>query len=232
MGGRQCGVDHRRHRHRLLDLAPDVRTRAPAAARHRAVEPLRRGRPQAPVAVADPADALPAGLHHRRRRTRGLHRRRLCVCGYRARRDRLGCGDPHRRGDQAHERARHRRPVLGGSRQVRLRLGRPSHGMPDVGAWLGRGRAVARSRRHAAQRRYRRRHHQTVVDREWTDPRHRGDRGRRPADRRGTGRPHARRTAGEGRRAGARYRPRRLASRSQPPTRNASSSAWRGCSWA
>ena len=35
-------LTHRRHRHRLLDLAPDVLARAPAAARHRAVEPLRR----------------------------------------------------------------------------------------------------------------------------------------------------------------------------------------------
>ena len=82
------------------------------------------------------------------------------LCRDRTRGDRLGRRDPHRRGDQAQERARHRRPVLRGSRQVRLRLGRPSHGMPDVGARLGRGRAVARARRDAAQRRYRRRHHQ------------------------------------------------------------------------
>ena len=61
--------------------------------------------------------------------------------------DRQRRRDPHRRGDQAPQRARHRRPVLGGGRQVRLRLGRAPHGMPDVGARLRRGRAVARPRR-------------------------------------------------------------------------------------
>ena len=69
--------------------------------------------------------------------------------GHRARRGRQRRRDPDRRGAQAQERPRHRRPVLGGGRQVRLRLRRPSHGMPDGGARLGRG---ARCRAATASR--------------------------------------------------------------------------------
>ena len=62
-----------------------------------------------------------------------------------AREGRLRCRDPHRRGAEAEERPRHRRSVLGRIGQVRLRLRRPSHGMPDGGARLGRGQAVEAS---------------------------------------------------------------------------------------
>ena len=53
-------------------------------------------------------------------------------------------GDPHRRGDQAQERARHRRAVRRRGRQVRLRHRRPHARMPAGRARLGRGGAVAR----------------------------------------------------------------------------------------
>ncbi len=199
----------------------------------RAVEPLRRGRPQAAVAIADPAHALPARLHHRRRRARGLHRRRLCLRRDRAPRGRLRRGDPDRRGDQAQERARHRRPVLGGGRQVRLRLGRPPDGVPAFGARLGRGRALARARRDAAQRRHRRRHHQAHADRERPDPRHRRHRGRRAADRRRRQRRRdASRAPGHRRRRGRSGSSLRLAGRLRPRIASASPSAWRACSWA
>ena len=95
--------------------------------------------------------------------------------------------------------------------------------------------AVALSRGHGvtlAQRRYRRRHHQADADRQRAYPRHGGDRGRRPADRRGRERPHPDRTAGAGGGASARHRARRSDSRSRRRTRRASSSAWRGSSWA
>ena len=137
------------------------------------------------VAVADQADALPARLHHRHRRPRGVLRRLLPPRAGRSRRRRFRRRDPDRRGDQAAQRPRHRRAVLGSVGNLRLRLRRPSHGMPDGGAWLRRRRHVARQWLHRAQCRHRRRHHQARPDREGRDPRHHRDRGRRPPHRRG-----------------------------------------------
>ena len=99
---------------------------------------------QVHVAVADQADALPARLHHRHRRPRRVLRRLLPPRAGRSRRRRLRRRHPDRRGDQAAQRARHRRAVLGSVRNLRLRLRRPSHGMPDGGARLRRRRDVAR----------------------------------------------------------------------------------------
>ena len=174
-----------------------------------AVEPFRRGRAQDPVAIADPADALSSRLHHRRRRARRLHRRLLRLCRHRARDGRQRRRHPDRRGAQAPQRPRHRRPVLGGSRQVRLRLGRPSHGVPDGGPRLRRHRALARPQRDTAQRRYRRRHHQVRPDRERPRARHLRHRGRRPPDRRGRrALPDPHRASGRSGRAFARRRAR------------------------
>ena len=112
----------------------------------------------------DPAHALPAGFHHRHRKARGVHPCRLRRGWAFERQGRLRRRHPHRRGAETKERARHRRPVLGRVGQIRLRLGRPSHGMPACGARLGRGEAFQAARQDAAQCRYRRRHHQAGAD--------------------------------------------------------------------
>ena len=66
------------------------------------------------LAVADPADAVSARLHHRhRQRSRHSSTHATREAGLDARQGRLRRGDPHRRGAQAQERARHRRSVLG-----------------------------------------------------------------------------------------------------------------------
>ena len=94
-----------------------------------------------------------------------------------------------------------------GSGQVRLRLGRAPHGMPDGGAWLRRHCALAWARRHRSQRRYRRRDHQICPDRERPHPRDLRACGRRPpCGRGGAGRTDARRASRAGDRAGVRHR--------------------------
>ena len=159
------------------------------------------------MAVADPAHPLSVRLHHRCGRARRLHRRLLRLCRDRAREGRQRRGHTDRRSAQAAQRPRHSRPLFRGSGQVRLRLGRAPHGMPDGGAWLRRHCALARARRNRSQRRYRRRYHQICPDRQRPHPRDLRACGRRPpCGRGGAGRTDARRASRAGDRAGVRRR--------------------------
>ena len=115
-----------------------------------------------------------------------------------ARQGRQRRGDPDRRGAEAEERARHRRSVSRRVRKVRLRLRRPSHGMPAGRARLRRREALeattarrcSTSTSAAAPPSWR-----SIRDGEIA--RDGGDRGRRPADRGGAGEgPHPHRGAG------------------------------------
>ena len=186
LGRRQCRADHRRHRHRLLDLASDVRARASAAARHCAVEPLRGGQPQGVVALADPADALSARLHHRRRRARRVSSAAATPTPA-SNADEIDSGAVILTGEAIKRRNARAIADLFAEESGKFVCASAGHHMECQMAAHGSG-AVALSqgaRRHRAQCRHRRRHHQACADRERRDPCHRRHRRRRAADRRG-----------------------------------------------
>ena len=118
---------------------------------------------------------------------RPFHPRRLSR-GRASRRGDVDCGAVILTGEaiKRTQRARDRRAVRRGGRQVRLRHRRPQARMHAGGARLGRGAAVEAARGVRPARRYRRRHDQARPDRQGRDPRRRGLRRRRAAARRAT----------------------------------------------